>query len=265
MSMDPGVLVRLTLTRREKTLVLAALAAVVALAWGYLVVSATRMDISSITHGAMHMMPAPWATGHFVLMALMWAVMMIAMMLPSAAPMVLTYAAVAQKIAPQQKQTAATALFVSGYVLTWSSFSLGATGLQWGLESAALVSPAMVASSNLLGGILLIVAGLYQLSPLKAMCLRFCQSPLAFVAQHWRAGPAGALGMGLKHGMYCVGCCWGLMLLLFVGGVMNLLWVAAISVFVLTEKLIGAGTRAGRWISGGGLIGAGVLLIAHGS
>jgi predicted metal-binding membrane protein len=153
-------------------------------------------------------------------------------------------------------------VFTAGYLLVWFGFSLGATLLQWVLERVALLSPMMVASGPLVGGALLITAGLYQWSPTKEFCLKNCQSPLTFIASNWRSGQDGALRMGLWHGAYCVGCCWALMLLLFVGGVMNLLWVATIAMGVLLEKLIGAGTRVGRWVSGGGLVGAGALLIA---
>lgn len=246
---------------RDKALILMALTAVIALAWGYLVVSAAHMDMAPSGHHAMSMMAVPWTATHFILTLLMWAVMMVAMMLPSATPMVLTYAAVTSRIAPARGRIASTTLFAFGYVLVWSVFSLGATLLQWGLERAMLMSPGMVTSSPWLGGGLLIAAGLYQWTPLKAFCLRHCQTPLAFIAQHWQEGSRGALRMGVEHGAYCVGCCWPLMLLLFVGGVMNLLWVAAIAVFVLVEKLLSAGTQTGRWLSGGGLVAAGTLII----
>ena len=266
MSADIPSLSTTTLSRRERMLVLGALATVVALAWAYLFAGASQMDVdmASMAQSAMHMAASPWTAKHFALTVIMWVVMMIAMMLPSAAPMVLTYAAVARKITPGQSQASLTAAFVVGYLLVWSAFSVGATLLQWGLERTALLLPTMVASSHLLGGVLLITAGLYQWSPVKEFCLRHCQSPIAFVGQHWRSGVGGAMRMGSEHGIYCVGCCWALMLLLFVGGVMNLLWVAVISVFVLLEKLIGPGTRPARWITGGSLITAGFLLVMAG-
>lgn len=249
------------LPRRDRLLIWAALVAVVSLGWGYLVLSAAHMDMEVAAHAAMGMMAVPWTPGHFVLTFLMWAVMMVAMMLPSTAPAVLTYGAVVGRVAPAQKPLVSTALFALAYILVWAGFSLTATLLQWGLEQAALLSPVMATSSGILGGSLLILAGLYQWAPLKDFCLKHCQTPLSFIAAHWRPGAAGALAMGLRHGVYCVGCCWALMLLLFVGGVMNLLWVAAISVFVLMEKLIGSGTRAGRWLSGGALVAAGVFVL----
>jgi predicted metal-binding membrane protein len=250
------------LGRRDKALLIGALAAVVTLAWAYLVLTVAHMEMPS-AHAAMAMVAVPWTASHFLLTLLMWAVMMVAMMLPSATPMVLTYAAVLRRIGPQQKAWGQAALFVAGYVLVWSVFSFGATTLQWGLERAALLSPMMVTSSPWLGGLLLILAGAYQWAPLKQLCLRFCRSPLSFIAQHWREGQVGALLMGISHGCYCVGCCWPLMLLLFVAGVMNLLWVAAIAVFVLLEKLLAPGTTAGRVLSGAALNAAGVMLLAR--
>ena len=136
---------------------------------------------------------------------------------------------------------APTLLFASGYLLAWTLFSAVATGLQWALARAALLSPMMVSTSHILGALLLVAAGIYQLTPLKRACLEHCRSPISFITHHWRTGPWGALKMGLDHGTYCVGCCWFLMGLLFVGGVMNLLWVAAIAVFVLIEKVVPAG------------------------
>jgi predicted metal-binding membrane protein len=261
--MRPGAAqpVRANLSTRGSALIIGAMVAVAALAWAYLAVSAAHMDMGSMTDGVTRMMAVPWTPSHFSLTALMWAVMMVAMMLPSAIAMVLTYAAVAARMEPRQRQVVAISLFATGYVVVWTAFSLGATALQWALEGAALLSPGMVASGPLLGGALLIVAGLYQWSPLKEFCLRQCRTPLAFLARNWRPGETGALQLGLRHGAYCVGCCWAVMLLLFVGGVMNLLWVAAIAVFVLLEKLFGVGTRMGRWISGGGLVSAGVFLL----
>jgi predicted metal-binding membrane protein len=240
-------------SRRETLSILAALVAVVSLAWVYLFVSTTHMEAAASAHAMMGMSEVPWTAAHLALTFLMWAVMMVAMMLPSTAPMILTYAAVNRRVTRSQSPALSIAFFASGYVLVWLGFSIGATLLQWALEHVALLSPALVAASPLLGGSLLIIAGLYQWAPLKEFCLKHCQMPLAFIAHHWRAGRSGALQMGAEHGVYCVGCCWALMLLLFVGGVMNLLWVAAIGVFVLLEKL-GARTRVARWISGAGLI-----------
>jgi predicted metal-binding membrane protein len=178
---------------------------------------------------------------------------------PTAAPMTLIYAAVARKAAMQHNPVAPTFVFVAGYVAVWSAFSIAATTAQSLLDRWALLSPMMVSNSALLGGGLLIVAGLYQLTPLKRACLEHCRSPAHFIARHWRGGTPGAFVMGLRHGAYCLGCCWALMALLFVGGVMNLLWVAAIAVFVLVEKTLPFAEIGGR-IAGGAMIALGVVV-----
>lgn len=203
----------------------------------------------------------PWTALDFLLMFLMWGIMMVGMMVPTAAPMTLLYAGMARKAAGQSTPLAPVAVFVSGYVVMWSLFSIGATLAQWGLESAALLSPMMVTTSPKLGAGLLIAAGLYQLTPVKEACLEHCRSPAHFIARHWRSGPGGAFRLGLRHGAYCLGCCWVLMLLLFVGGVMNLLWIAGLAVFVLLEKVLPLGALGGK-LAGGFLILAGLLLLA---
>src|SRR5262245_37023928 len=192
-----------------------------------------------------------------LLLLAMWWIMMIGMMLPSAAPMILTFAAINRSRRARRQPYTPTALFTAGYLLAWGGFSLVATFVQWILEQASLLAPmAMKATSPLLGGLLFIAAGLYQLTPLKRACLRSCRSPFDFVVNHWRDGAGGALRMGVSHGLYCLGCCWVLMALLFAVGAMNLVWVAALAVVVLVEKLF----PAGDWI---GRIG-GLLLIAWG-
>jgi len=157
------------------------------------------------------------------------------------------------------KPFAATTWFVGGYLLAWIAFSLAATSAQWALERAALLTPMMTSASNILGGIVLIIAGLYQWTPLKEACLFQCQTPLAFILRHggFRGDPAGALKLGMSHGMYCIGCCWALMALLFVGGVMNLFWIAALAILVLLEKVVPAGRIVARL--------AGVVFIAAGA
>jgi predicted metal-binding membrane protein len=236
-----------------------------ALSWLYLVQSAAgmAMDDMSMDMGGMSMMQLkPWTVMDFWLMFVMWTVMMVAMMLPSSAPMILIYSAIQQR-GREDGGALAVGAFASGYLSTWIAFSLLATVAQWGLERAALLSPMMVSTSPTLGAVLLIAAGIYQFTPAKDVCLSHCRSPLAFITQHWQKGKAGALKMGVIHGAYCVGCCWILMGLLFVGGVMNLLWVAAIAFVVLLEKLLPFGTGAGRW-AGGLLIAAGLALLVAG-
>jgi predicted metal-binding membrane protein len=193
----------------------------------------------------------------------MWVVMMVAMMLPSAAPMILLHARVYRTSVKTPHALAPTAVFAGGYVVAWVAFSVVATSLQWGLERGALVSATMVSTSPLLGGVLLLVAGIYQWTPYKRACLRYCRSPVQFVATHWRRGTAGAFYMGLEHGAFCVGCCWALMGLLFLGGVMNFLWIAVIAFFVLLEKVVPRGAQGGR-LSGGLMVTVGVLVVLLG-
>ncbi len=230
---------------------------VTALAWVYLVVMAGQMDSMA---GMASMPLRPWSRTDFLLMFLMWAVMMVGMMVPSATPMALIYAAVARKAQRQGASVAPTFVFVAGYVAVWTLFSLFATLAQWGLERLALLSPMMVTTSPAFGGALLVAAGLYQLTPAKDACLRHCRSPAQFFASHWRPGLVGAFRLGVTHGVFCLGCCWLLMALLFFGGVMNLLWIAAITTFVLLEKLLPSGHALGR-ATGVGLVIMGGLIV----
>jgi predicted metal-binding membrane protein len=207
-------------------------------------------------------MPAlhAWTAGYFVLMFLMWAVMMVGMMLPSAAPMILLYDRVRERQEAKGASLAGTGVFALGYLAAWALFSLAAVIAQWALEQAALLSPMMVSASPWLGGGLLIAAGIYQWTPLKNACLVHCRAPITFLAHHWRPGRAGAFRMGLHHGLFCVGCCWVLMALLFVFGVMNLLWIAALAIFVLLEKILPRGDLVGR-ATGGLMIAIGLWFV----
>jgi len=235
---------------RERALLVGALGAVALIAWAYLA-----------HHAAMPMaQPTAMDGADFTMLALMWVVMMPAMMLPSVVPTVLVHAAVSRGLGPVAA-AARNLAFVVGYVVAWSAFALAAAALQLWLGQFTLLSDDMrsVTPVPVFGATLLAVAGVWQLTPTKDACLRQCRMPLQFVAEHWRDGGAGALRMGLWHGCYCIGCCGALMALLFVGGVMNLLWVAVISVFVLLEKTTFPGTRAGRMVSGGGLLASAVL------
>lgn len=242
---------------RERWLLLAGIVGVAALAWLDLWRRAgADMDVA---------MPemAPWALADFVAAVAMWVVMMVAMMLPSAAPMLLLFATVQRKRRAEGQPATPVAIFAAGYLLVWSGFSLLAAVLQGLLVRSMLLSSGRATTSALLGGGVLVLAGLYQLTPLKNACLVQCQSPLGFLLTRWRDGAAGALVMGLRHGGYCVGCCWALMTLLFVGGVMSLAWVAALAVFVLAEKAVARGPWLSR-VSGVGLIGWGAWLIVMG-
>jgi len=252
------------LGRRERLAVLASLLALAALAWLYLWIDAQRMEaamtlMSGGMSGGMKMsMAAPWDPATLLMTFLMWSVMMVGMMLPSAAPAILLYAAMVRKNRHQGTALLSAWLFTSGYLAVWTGFSLAATLLQAGLEQAALMSPMMVSTSAWLSGGLLIVAGIYQWLPIKDVCLEKCRAPLQFFLMRWQPGAAGALRMGAEHGAFCVGCCWALMGLLFVAGVMNLLWVALIAGFVLAEKLLPADAWVGRWF--GRAAGAAMIL-----
>ena len=168
----------------------------------------------------------------------LWWVMMLAMMVPSAAPTVLLFATIRRKQEASAHPPVDAWVFLGGYLLMWAGFSLLATLAQWGLWRAGLLSSEMMSTSAVFGGVILLAAGLYQFTPFKNTCLRYCQSPLLFLSQYWQPDIWGALRMGIRHGGYCLGCCWALMGLLFAFGVMNLLWVAGLSVFVLLEKVI---------------------------
>ncbi len=201
-----------------------------------------------------------WTTSYFIAMLLMWVIMMIGMMVPTAIPMALVYAAVARKASQQGAPLVPTSAFISGYIVMWGVFSLGATLAQWGLDEAALLSPMMVSTSPALGAALLVIAGVYQLTPMKDACLKHCRAPAHFISQSWKPGSWGAFRMGIEHGTYCIGCCWILMCLLFLGGVMSLLWIGGITLFVLLEKVLPLGKTGGR-IAGGGMALVGLVMM----
>jgi predicted metal-binding membrane protein len=224
--------------KRDRAIVAFGLAGIVALAWIYLIYMGWGMRHMDV--GAdMVLMPAMqhWTAWDLVLVFLMWAIMMVAMMVPTVSPMILLFAEINRRRDERRSTFAATGQFLLGYLMAWTGFSFLATLAQWGLLTVALVSPMMESTSKALGAGLLLVAGLFQFSRLKHACLAHCRSPIGFLATEWRDGPFGAFEMGLKHGGYCLGCCWALMGLLFAFGVMNLLWVAIISAFVLLEKI----------------------------
>lgn len=247
---------------REQVFLLAGLAAIVVVAWAYLIREHRGMESMIAAMSAMEMQPRDM--GDLLPLIVVWVVMMVAMMVPSATPAVLVYAAVARRLAPSHRGALWAATFVAGYAIAWSAFSLAAALLQVWLERAALLSPMMVSATPVLGGVLMVGAGLYQLTPAKEICLRHCREPLQFVAAYWRPGGWSALHLGLRHGAYCLGCCWALMGLLFVAGVMNLLWIAAIATFILLEKIAFVGTRAGRLVSGSCLIALGAVVFVAG-
>jgi predicted metal-binding membrane protein len=236
--------------RLDRLVVALSLAGVAGLAWFYL----WSMAMPMAAMPAMN--PAPLA-----LTFVMWVIMMAGMMLPSAAPTILLYGAMVRKHAERGRVLPAVWVFVSGYLLAWAGFSLAAALLQAALEHAALLTPTMESASKWLNGLLLVAAGVYQLTPLKDLCLGKCRNPVQFFMTHWRPGAAGALRMGIAQGAYCVGCCWMLMLLLFAVGVMNLAWVALIAAFVFLEKLLPAGRLTSRF-AGAALIVLGLTILA---
>jgi len=196
----------------------------------------------------------PWSPTQAALMFAMWWIMMVAMMTPSAAPMVLLFAAIKRK--RQNDSRLSTGIFLGGYLAMWAVFSVVATLTQWSLEANGLMAPMMVSASPILNGSILLAAGLYQLSPLKTACLASCQHPVRFLTRQWRPGAFDPFAMGVVHGTYCLGCCWFLMAQLFLGGVMNVYWIAGLSIYVAMEKLLPHGLWLGRAV--------GVALIAGG-
>ena len=195
-----------------------------------------------------------WTAANLLAVFVMWAVMMVAMMLPSALPMIQTFST----LSSQQGERSRAQAFVAAYVLVWMAFSAAATGAQWALQTAGWINPMIASTSVALNVALLIIAGVYQFSPLKRVCLAKCRTPVGFLLVEWRPGVAGGFAMGLRHGLFCVGCCWVLMALLFVGGAMNLAWIAALSVAVAMEKLVPGGERLSQWL-GAALIAVGLL------
>ena len=246
--------------KRDRLIITAGLVGLTVLAWGYMIYEARAMTLTGACCCAGMKMSGPdlkpWSISTLLPLFLMWTEMMVAMMLPSAAPMILMFAMVNRKRREQQEPFVATGVFLLGYLVVWTAFSLLAAIAQWALHGTALLSPMMVSTSSQLGGMLLLAAGLFQWTPFKMTCLRQCRSPLSFLLTDWREGRAGALMMGAKHGAYCTGCCWVLMALLFVAGVMNMWWVALIAAFVLLEKAAPRGMGIGKT--------AGVLLVGWG-
>ena len=262
--------------RRDRVIVGASLVALIAIAWAYVVWLIHTMSMGGMEMPDMRviadpfdvaMVPSlqPWSAAEFAFTFVMWVIMMVGMMTPSVAPMVLIYARVGRQAELQGKPLAATGYFAGGYLIAWAVFALVATTGQWLLERAALLTPMLESASSVLGGLILMAAGLYQWTPVKDACLNYCQAPLHFIQQHggFQRNPLGSLGIGFRHGLYCIGCCWALMALLFVGGIMNVLWIAGIAVFVLAEKVIPSGHVLSR-IGGVVLAAAGIWLIVSG-
>ena len=261
------------LLKRERLIVVVGLVIITGLAWWWVLIGAgTGMSMRAMTSWAF---PPPvrapmvqeWTLAYAIIMFFMWWIMMIAMMTPSATPMILLYAHGYRrevKLGRLQAATIPTFAFALGYLLAWFVFSIIATGMQWGLERAGVLHAMLMWSIEpRFTGALLLSAGVYQLMPLKNVCLEQCRSPAQFLAANFRPGVIGAIRMGWKHGVFCLGCCWALMVLLFAGGIMNLVWIAGLTIFVLLEKV----TALGNWIArvgGVAMIGAGIWVIARG-
>jgi predicted metal-binding membrane protein len=245
----------------QRLLIYAGLAGIILLAWGYLIYMAGTLQKTSM--GVDISMPSmqAWGLTDTSLTFIMWVVMMVAMMTPSALPVILMFRSISRTQHKGNEQLSSTWMFLLGYLVTWTVFSAAATLGQWGLHSAALLTPMMASASPLLGGALLVTAGVYQFTPFKDACLSHCRTPMGFLMAEWREGKRGALVMGMRHGLYCVGCCWLLMALLFVGGVMNLVWVALIAVYILVEKVVPARLWLSR-IAGIAAIAWGLWLVA---
>ena len=254
---------------RVQIVVLVALLALAALAWTYVIWLAKQMSAPSAMadmpgmdmSGAAMVAPAlvHWSATHFLFILTMWAVMMVGMMTPTVTPTVLLYARVTQQSTRPGWRLAPAAWFAAGYLGAWTLFSVLAALAQWGLETLALLTPMMASASHRFGGLVLLAAGAYQWLPVKDACLSQCRTPLSFVQRHggFQASAAGALRLGLLHGGFCIGCCWALMAVLFVVGVMNLLWIAALMIIVLLEKTAPGGRYLAR--------GAGVAALAAGA
>lgn len=255
--------------RRDRSIVLAALAAVTLLSWLYVLHLAGQMSMGGmdmtgfrmvVSAAGMMMKPGleSWSVNEFAFTLAMWTVMMTGMMIPSAAPIILLFARVGRQAAVDRKPFASTSSFVSGYLFIWTAFAAIATTAQWALDRAALLTPAM-ALANVFGGAVLIGAGVYQWTTFKDQCLSHCQSPLVFIQRHggFPRKSSGAFKLGMLHGAYCTGCCWALMALLFAGGVMNVLWIAGLTLLVLVEKAFSTSRVVSRT--------AGILLVAGGA
>ena len=258
--------------RRDRLIVVIALTTVIIVSWVYILSGAgmgisaidmTRENLSQDGIAGMAMMtPAVWAVDYIVLMIFMWWIMMIAMMLPSTSPMILLFVMLNRKQREKANPYVSTGIFALAYLVTWLAFSLVAVVLQASFQHLTWLSPMLMNNSVILGGLILLAAGIYQLTPIKQACLRHCRSPIQFISTRWRAGKMGSFQMSLEHGAYCVGCCWFLMGLLFFGGVMNLYWILGLAIFVLLEKMV----PMGHWISyatGFGLTGGGVWFLVQ--
>jgi len=262
----PASSVRAALLRGERIVIGAGLSALTLLSWLYLALLADAMDAMDGTgHDAVAMWLMPmgrWGPIELALCLAMWIVMMVAMMLPGAAPMLFAFQAMSRSRGANGPRAGRFAAFLLGYIAVWCAFSGVATAAQWALHERAIVTDTMTIASRTLDAALLFGAGALQFAALKRTCLAKCRSPMAFLLTEWRDGATGAWVMGLRHGAYCVGCCWALMALLFVGGVMNLLWIGVLAAAVLVEKVLPFGVAAAKAMGIAMMAGALWLLLA---
>jgi predicted metal-binding membrane protein len=253
--------------RRDRIVVILALALLTALAWSYLLWLSTDMDKGGMDMSGFRMIPSgmelmipgdiPWGAMEFAFVFAMWTVMMVGMMAPAAVPMILMYARMGRQTAAHDTPFAATVWFSAGYFLVWIAFALLVTFVQWAFERAELLDSTMAGTSNVVGGLLFVAAGSYQWTRLKDICLTQCQTPFAFLMRHggFRGDAPGSLMLGIRHGAYCVGCCWTLTALLLVGGVMNAFWIVLLALLIFLEKV----TPFGRQIA---LLAGSILVVA---
>ncbi len=245
-----------SLSQQDKKIVVSGLFTVAAIGWLYMFYMAWAMenvhliDMWMPPHGGVR----PWTVWDYFMLFLMWLTMMLAMMTPTAAPMVLMFATVNKQKKLKQQPYAPTFIFLAGYLVAWAIFSIVASAIQWHLHESGLLNPMMNSRSYLMSGGILILAGLYQWTPMKDVCLHQCRTPLGFLMTAWKDGKIGAFKMGLHHGLFCVGCCWALMAVLFAVGVMNILWVILLTIFVLLEKILPISPKLMRTITGFALI-----------
>jgi predicted metal-binding membrane protein len=241
---------------QERTIILYGIILVATIAWIYMFYMSWAMDNMHLVD--MWMPPKGgtrlWTSWDFFMLFSMWLIMMLAMMSPTAVPMVMMFATVNKNKKRKNQPYAPTFIFLAGYLAAWTLFSILASLIQWPLHEIGLLNPMMNSRSYIFSGAILIIAGLYQWTPLKDRCLRQCRTPLGFIMTSWREGQLGAFIMGLHHGLFCVGCCWALMAILFSVGVMNMLWVILITLFVLFEKIAPISPTFTRGLTGLGLI-----------
>ena len=255
------------LIRRDRLWITFGLAVTIGLAWVYLLREASAMEAmvdEARRHAAMGMAGMnmrAWGAADGAALFVMWTVMMIGMMLPSASPVILLVLS-SYRVRRDAQARLAAVMFVGGYLLVWTTFSALAASGQLVLHRAAILSEDMRLRSAVVSGTVLLLAGIYQWLPIKNRCLVFCQTPLSFLMQQWRPGVRGGFVMGVRHGTYCAGCCWLLMVLLFVLGVMNLVWIAILAAVVLMEKLSPRGMLVGR-LAGVAAAGWGVYLVMN--